>query len=90
VKEESKSRVVAVHRGRSKVESCSTLQPNIKRYAFALGLDANGRNGRVVQNLQNPSPQCFVQIANVVEHEGKLYFGSIGENAIGRMPLPSK
>jgi sugar lactone lactonase YvrE len=60
------------------------LQPNIKRYAFALGLDANGK---VTHNLQDPSPQCFTQIANVVEHKGALYFGSIGERAIGRMPL---
>ena len=61
----------------------SFLQPNIKRYAFALGLDTNGR---VIRNLQDPSPQCFTQIANVVEHEGALYFGTIGESAIGRMP----
>lgn len=60
------------------------LQPNIKRYAFALGLDSNGK---VVRNMQDPSPQCFTQIANVVEHKGSLYFGSIGERAIGRMPL---
>jgi len=62
------------------------LQPNIKRYAFALGLDTNGH---VIRNLQDPSPQCFAQIANVVEHKGTLYFGSIGESAIGRMPLAS-
>ena len=61
------------------------LQPNIKRYAFALGLDLNGK---VVRNMQDPSPQCFTQIANVVEHKGALYFGSIGERAIGRMPVP--
>jgi sugar lactone lactonase YvrE len=61
------------------------LQPNIKRYAFALGLDTNGK---VVRNLQDPSPQCFTQIANIVEHKGMLYFGSIGESAIGRMALP--
>ena len=60
------------------------LQPNIKRYAFALGLDMNGH---VTRNLQDPSPRCFTQIANVVEHKGSLYFGSIGESAIGRMPL---
>jgi sugar lactone lactonase YvrE len=60
------------------------LQPNIKRYGFALALD---RNGQVVRNLQDPSPQCFTQIANVVEHKGNLYFGSIGERAIGRLPL---
>jgi len=60
------------------------LQPNIKRYAFALGLDMNGH---VTRNLQDPSPRCFTQIANAVEHKGSLYFGSIGESAIGRMPL---
>ncbi|PYS25566.1 MAG: gluconolactonase [Acidobacteria bacterium] len=65
----------------------SFLQPNIKRYAFAIGLDANGK---VVQNLQDSSATCFAQIANVVEHKGKLYFGSIGESAIGRMALTSR
>src|SRR5438128_5208357 len=60
------------------------LQPNIKRYAFVVALDPNGK---VVRNLQDPSPQCFTQIANVVEHKGSLYFGSIGESAIGRMRL---
>jgi sugar lactone lactonase YvrE len=62
------------------------LQPNIKRYAFVLGLDANGK---VIRNLQDPSPQCFAQIANVVEHKGVLYFGSIGESAVGRLSVPS-
>jgi sugar lactone lactonase YvrE len=61
------------------------LQPAIKRYAFVLALDANGK---VVRNLQDPSPQCFAEIANVVEHKGSLYFGSIGESSIGRMPVP--
>jgi len=60
------------------------LQPNIRRYAFALALDTDGK---VIRNLQDPSPGCFAQIANVVEHKGTLYFGSIGEHAIGRMPL---
>jgi sugar lactone lactonase YvrE len=60
------------------------MQPAIKRYAFVLALDANGH---VTRNLQDPSPQCFAQIANTVEHKGMLYFGSIGEHAIGRMPL---
>jgi len=65
----------------------SFLQPNIKRYAFVLALDPNGR---VVRNLQDPSAQSFTQIANVVEHKGKLYFGSIGESAIGRMAVPAE
>jgi sugar lactone lactonase YvrE len=65
----------------------SFLQPNIKRFAFVLGLDVNGR---VVHNFQDPSAQYFTQIANVVEHKGNLYFGSIGESAIGRLVLPSE
>ena len=60
------------------------MQPSMKRYAFVLGLDMNGR---VVRNLQDPSAKRFAAIANVVEHKGALYFGSIGESAIGRMPL---
>lgn len=61
------------------------LQPAPKRYSFVLGLDPNGR---VVENLQDGSPHCYAQIANVVEHQGTLCFGSIGESALGRFSLP--
>jgi sugar lactone lactonase YvrE len=61
------------------------LQPAPQRYSFVLGLD---QSGRVVENLQNGSPDCFAEIANVVEHNGALYFGSIGEDTIGRFTLP--
>lgn len=61
------------------------LQPAPKSYSFVLGLDANGR---VIENLQDASPQCYAQIANVVEHQGFLYFGSIGESTVGRFALP--
>lgn len=61
------------------------LQPAPKRYSFVLGLDMNGR---VVENLQDGSKGCYAEIANVVERDGVLYFGSIGESAIGRMALP--
>jgi sugar lactone lactonase YvrE len=60
------------------------LQPAPRRYSFVLGLDPQGR---VVDNLQNNSPDCYAQIANAVEHNGKLYFGSIGEDTIGRLVL---
>jgi sugar lactone lactonase YvrE len=60
------------------------LQPAPKRYSFVLGLD---RDGRVVDNLQNGSADCYAQIANVVESNGSLFFGSIGENAVGRFHL---
>ena len=60
------------------------LQPGPQRYSFVLGLDSQGH---VVDNLQNDSPDCYTQIANVVEHNGSLYFGSIGESTIGRYSL---
>jgi len=60
------------------------LQPAPKRYGFVLGLDPNGR---VVENLQDGSPECYAQIANAVERQGSLYFGSIGESALGRYRL---
>ena len=60
------------------------MQPAPKRYSFVLGLDPQGR---VTENLQNGSDDCYAEIANVVEHDGALYFGSIGEDTIGRFPL---
>jgi sugar lactone lactonase YvrE len=60
------------------------LQPAPARYSFVLGLD---QQGRVVENLQNGSPDCFAQISNVVEHSGALYFGSIGEDTVGHFAL---
>ena len=60
------------------------MQPAPKRYSFVLGLDPQGH---VVENLQNGAPDCFSEIANVVERNGALYFGSIGEDTVGRFPL---
>jgi sugar lactone lactonase YvrE len=60
------------------------LQPAPERYSFVIGLDSQGR---VVENLQNGSADCYAQIANVVERNGKLYFGSIGEDTVGRFSL---
>lgn len=60
------------------------LQPAPKRYSFVLGLDSSGR---VLENLQDGSPQCYAEIANAVESQGTLYFGSIGESAVGRYRL---
>lgn len=60
------------------------LQPAPQRYSFVLGLDGQGK---VVENLQNNSADCYAQIANVVERNGALYFGSIGEDTVGRFSL---
>lgn len=58
-----------------------SLQPAPQRYSFVIALDAQAR---VIENLQNGAPDCYAQIANVIEHRGALYFGSIGEDTIGR------
>jgi len=60
------------------------LQPVPKRYSFVLALDSQGK---VIENLQNGPPNCYAQISNVVEHNGTLYFGSIGEDTVGRFQL---
>src|ERR1051325_5945321 len=60
------------------------FQPAPQRYSFVVALD---QNGRVIDNLQNNSPDCYAEIANVVEYNNTLYFGSIAEDTIGRFPL---
>ena len=64
-----------------------SLQPAPQRYSFVLALDSQGH---VVDNLQNGARDCYSQIANVVEHNGALYFGSIGEDTVGRFILAPK
>src|SRR6266550_4274111 len=58
------------------------VQPAPRRYSFVLALDMNGK---VSENLQNPAADCYAEIANAVEHNGALYFGSIGESTVGRL-----
>jgi len=60
------------------------LQPAPKRYSFVLGLSTEGK---VIDNLQNGAPDCFAEISNVVERNGSLYFGSIGESTVGKYSL---
>jgi sugar lactone lactonase YvrE len=61
-----------------------SFQPAPERYSFVLALD---QQGHVVDNLQNGSVGCYAQIANVIEHNSTLYFGSIGEDTVGRFTL---
>ena len=63
----------------------SFLHPAPKRYSFVLGLD---KNGKVTDNLQNGAPDCYAEIANAVERDGMLYFGSIAESTVGKFKLP--
>ena len=60
------------------------MHPAPKHYSFVIGLD---ENGKVTDNLQNGSPDCYAEIANVVERDGALYFGSIAEDTVGKFSL---
>ncbi len=56
------------------------------RYGFVLGLDAEGR---VIRNLQDPTGDAYAGISSAVRHEAYLYLGSLLERAIGRLLLSS-
>ena len=62
-----------------------SLFPAPTGFGFVLGLDTNGE---VLHNLQDPTGESFADITSVTEHGGMIYFGSIGEDAIGRLPAP--
>lgn len=61
------------------------MQPAPIKYAFVLGLD---QNGNVIHNLQEPSGKPFSVITSVQAENGMLYFGSLEENAMGRIVAP--
>ena len=53
-------------------------------HAFVLGFDLDGR---LIANLQYRGSDAFAPIMSVKEHGPWLYFGSLSQNAIGRLPL---
>lgn len=55
------------------------LQPGPTRRSFVLGVDAEGR---VVENLQATGPGAYAPITSAIEHEGRLYLGSLSEPSI--------
>jgi sugar lactone lactonase YvrE len=60
------------------------LIPPPERRGFVLGLDLDGK---VVRNLQDPSPQSFAPITAAKEMNGVLYFGSVIRSEFARMPV---
>jgi YD repeat-containing protein len=60
------------------------MMPAPRRHGFVLGLDAKGR---VVRNLQDPSPSSFSPITSVEEHEDALYLGSLQGSVLAGLPL---
>ena len=60
-------------------ESTRPLPPN---YSFVIGVNSEGK---VIYNLQNPSPDSFSPITSVKESDDYLYFGSLLYDGFGRM-----
>jgi sugar lactone lactonase YvrE len=62
----------------------SFLQPAPEKFGFVLGLSPEGR---VTQNLQDPTGQHYYSISSALERDGVLYLGSLSEDAAGRLKL---
>lgn len=60
------------------------MQPAPKQHGLAVGLDLDGK---VIANLQYAAADAFAPVTSVREQGSWLYFGSLTENAVGRMPL---
>jgi sugar lactone lactonase YvrE len=60
------------------------LQPQAKRITFVAGFSPDGA---LTHNLQADGER-FHYVTGVREHDGMLYFGSLVEGAIARVPLP--
>lgn len=58
--------------------------PKAAPYSFVIGVDAAGV---VVHNLQGPAG-VVAPITSVNEYGGMLYFGSVDDNAVGRIAAP--
>ena len=61
------------------------LQPAPDRYGFVLGIDGTGK---VIHNLQYPSPESFSPITSVEEKNGVLYLGSLTYPGFARISVP--
>jgi len=55
------------------------------RYGFVLGMASDGT---IVHNLQDPSGAWYAGISSVIRNGDLLYFGSLLEDAVGRLQVP--
>lgn len=60
------------------------LQPQPVRHAFVLGLSPDGR---ILHNLQHAGRDSFSPITSATEANGRLYLGSLAQDAIGVLDL---
>lgn len=58
------------------------LWPKPERYGLAVAVD---ENGTLLRSLHDPSGESLNMITSVVPHEGRLYFGSLRNDRIGRL-----
>lgn len=58
------------------------LKPAPIRHGYVLGLDLDGN---VIYNYQDPTGTIYADVTSVIEHNGAIYLGSIGEDSIGRL-----
>lgn len=66
------------------VRALTVLPKPVEKRAFALGLDLNGK---VIANLQDASSGNYSPITTVREYGDWLYFGSLKEQHMVRLPL---
>lgn len=64
----------------------AALHPAPGRFLHILGIDAEGN---IVHNIQQKAP-TFAQISSVQEAYGQLFLGSLSENGVGRISVPTK
>ncbi|WP_328187852.1 SMP-30/gluconolactonase/LRE family protein [Marinobacter sp. OP 3.4] len=60
------------------------VQPQAQRYGFALALDGEGR---ILTSLHDPSGEHLEEITSVEPHGDDLYFGTLHNDRIGRLPM---
>lgn len=61
------------------------VQPQPARHAWVIGLDASGS---VVRDLQHVGADSYSPITSVVEHDGRLWLGSLYRDSIGVVDEP--
>ncbi|WP_417515978.1 SMP-30/gluconolactonase/LRE family protein [Marinobacter sp.] len=62
----------------------SSLQPAPQEYGLVVAFD---RDGEVITSLHDPRGTHLQEITSVNPHGGHLYFGSLHNDRIGRLPL---
>lgn len=63
----------------------SFVQPRPEHVARVIEIDSEGK---IVRMLEDKGPDSYAPITTVRPHQGFLYFGSLSEDCLARLPLP--